>query len=68
MIIFWGAAPYSLIEIDWRFRGAYNLHRRPDRDSTSEASINIYETRQHKSTKDGHIHTRRRENLKSHRM
>jgi hypothetical protein len=34
--------------------------------STSEMSVNFYQTTQRNSTEDSHLHTRRRENLKSH--
>jgi uncharacterized membrane protein YkgB len=33
--------------------------------STSETSANIYQTTRHKNPEDSHLHTRRRENLKS---
>jgi hypothetical protein len=29
-IAFWDIAPYSLVEVDWRFRGAYCLHYQGD--------------------------------------
>jgi hypothetical protein len=34
--------------------------------STSETSVNFYETTRRNIAEGGHIHTRRRENLKSH--
>jgi hypothetical protein len=34
--------------------------------STSETSVNIYQTKWHNIPEDSHIHTRRRENLKFH--
>jgi hypothetical protein len=33
--------------------------------STSETSVNFYETKQRNIPQDSHLHTRRRENLKS---
>jgi hypothetical protein len=34
--------------------------------STSETSVHIYQTTQHNNPEDSHLHTRRRDNLKSH--
>jgi hypothetical protein len=34
--------------------------------STSEASVNFYQTTQRNKTENSHLHTRRRENLKCH--
>jgi hypothetical protein len=34
--------------------------------SISEMSVNFYQTTQRNIPEDGHVHTRRRENLKSH--
>jgi hypothetical protein len=33
--------------------------------STSEISVNFYQTKHHYNPEDSHLHTRRRENLKS---
>jgi hypothetical protein len=35
--------------------------------STSETSVNFYQTTRHNSPEDSHLHTRRRENLKPHK-
>jgi hypothetical protein len=35
--------------------------------STSETSANFYQTTRRTDTEDSHLHTRRRENLKSHK-
>jgi hypothetical protein len=35
--------------------------------STSETSANFYQTARHNNPEDSHFHTRRRENLKSHK-
>jgi hypothetical protein len=34
--------------------------------STSETSVNFYQTTQRNNPEDSHLHTRSRENLKSH--
>jgi hypothetical protein len=34
--------------------------------STSETSANVYQTTRRNNPEDSHLHTRRRENLKSH--
>jgi hypothetical protein len=34
--------------------------------STSETSVNVYQTTRPNNPEDSHLHTRRRENLKSH--
>jgi hypothetical protein len=34
--------------------------------STSEMSVNFYQITQRNNPEDSHLHTRRRENLKSH--
>jgi hypothetical protein len=36
--------------------------------STSEPSVNFYQTARHNNPGDSHLHTRRRENLKSHKL
>jgi hypothetical protein len=36
--------------------------------STSETSVNFYQTTRHKNPEDSHLHTRRRENLKYHKQ
>jgi hypothetical protein len=36
--------------------------------STSETSVNFYQTTRRNSPDDSHLHTRRRENLKSHHI
>jgi hypothetical protein len=36
--------------------------------STSEMSVNFYQTTRHYNPEDSHLHTRSRENLKSHRQ
>jgi hypothetical protein len=51
MAVFWDVAPCSLVDIDRSFRGAYCL-------LILEAANSIPE--------DSYLHTRRRENLRSH--
>jgi hypothetical protein len=56
MAVFWVAVPWSLVEVYRCFRGTCYLHHQCDEAaSTSETSV-----------EDSHLHTRRRENLKSH--
>jgi hypothetical protein len=63
MAVFWVATPYNLIQVFRRFRGACCLHQG---DETSETSANFYQTTRRYNPEDRHLHTRRRENLKSH--
>jgi hypothetical protein len=67
---FWHVTPCSLIDIGRRFRGAYCLHHQDDEMmetvSSSETSVNIYQTTRCSIPEDSRLHTRRRENLKSH--
>jgi hypothetical protein len=35
---------------------------------TSETSVNSYQSTRHYNPEDGHLHTRSRENLKSHKL
>jgi hypothetical protein len=66
--VLWDVAPYSLVETDRRFRDPYCFHHHhhspDDGGSTCETSVNFYETTRRNISKDGHLHTRRRENLK----
>jgi hypothetical protein len=39
-----------------------------ERAKTSETSVNFYHTTRRNNPKDNHLHTRRLENLKSHRL
>jgi hypothetical protein len=41
MTVFWDAAPYSLVEVYLRLRGAYCLMM--EAVSTSETSVNFYQ-------------------------
>jgi hypothetical protein len=70
MTLLWDVAPCSLEEIDGRFRGACTLRLEGvlmmDAESASETSANFYKTTLRKIPNEGHLHTRRRENLKYH--
>jgi hypothetical protein len=71
MAVFWFVAPCSLVEVYRRFRGAYCLHHEcsialmMEAASTSEMSVNFYQTTRCNKPEESHLHTRRRENLKS---
>jgi hypothetical protein len=53
MTVFWDIAPYILIEIDRRFRGAFCLMM--EAVNTSEKSVNFYETTRRTIPEDGHL-------------
>jgi hypothetical protein len=61
-IVFWDVLPCKII-VYRRLRGAYCLHHYP-----SETSVDNYFTRQYIPEDNSEHHTRRRENLKSHRI
>jgi hypothetical protein len=63
MIFFWDIAPCSLLEFDLHFRGAYCL---PSSWQFSETSTKFYQAVLRNIPEESHVHTRRRENLKSH--
>jgi hypothetical protein len=71
--VFLDVAPCSLIEIHKYFRGVYCLHGLGDEliplkmkaVDISKASVSFYETTRRNIPEDNHLHTRRRENLKS---
>jgi hypothetical protein len=56
MAVFWAVAPGSLIAM---------IMETP---STSETSVNFYQTTRRNNPENSHIHTRRRENFKSHNV
>jgi hypothetical protein len=60
-IVFWGVLPCKMI-VDRRFRGAYCLHHQE-----IETSVYNHFTRQYIPEDNSEHHTRRRENLKSHK-
>jgi hypothetical protein len=60
-IVFWDVLSYKII-VDRRFRGMIMEAAR-----TSETSVDNYFTRQYIPEDNSELHTRRRENLKSHK-
>jgi 7-cyano-7-deazaguanine synthase in queuosine biosynthesis len=70
MAVLWIAELCSLVEVYWRFRGICCLHHQADEEaaSTSEVSVNFYQTTWCYNPEDSHLHTRRCENLKSYLM
>jgi hypothetical protein len=66
MTVFWDVVPRSLVKIDRHFKGAKVLTASIMRAiSTSEMSVNFYQTARRNIPEDSHLHTHRRENLKS---
>jgi hypothetical protein len=68
MADFWVVAPCSLVEVYRRFRGDCCIRYQDDEEalSTSETSVNFYQSTRRNNAEDCHLHTRRRENLKFH--
>jgi hypothetical protein len=70
--VFWDVAPCSLEEdYDVSEVLASSIIRVmmaliTEAASTSETSVNVYQTTRRNNPADSHLHTRRRENLKSH--
>jgi hypothetical protein len=58
MAVFWVVAPCILIEVYRRFRGACCLHHQGE--SSSETSVNFYQTTRCNNPKDSHPHGLRR--------
>jgi hypothetical protein len=57
MTVFWDVAPRSLVEIYWHFRGTYCPHHQGDEAvSTSEISVNFYQTTRLNIPEDSHLH------------
>jgi hypothetical protein len=63
MIVFWDIAPCSLVQVDRRFRGAYCLHPQGD-----ETSVYFNKTTRRCIPEGYHLHIRRLENPKSHKL
>jgi hypothetical protein len=59
--VFWDDAPCSLVETDRRLTALMMKAV-----STSEMSVHIYQTTRRNVLEDSHLHTCRRENLKSY--
>jgi hypothetical protein len=70
MTVFWDVAQQRLVEAYRRYRSAYRLHYQGavmmEAASTSETSVNFYQTTRRNIPEDSHLHARRREKLKSH--
>jgi hypothetical protein len=72
MAVFWFVAPFSLVEVYRHFRGTCCLNHQGDDEealmtetaSTSEMSVNFYQTTRRYNPEDSHLHIPRRENLK----
>jgi hypothetical protein len=64
MTIFWDVAPCSLVEVYRYLRGLIALIIKAL--SASETTANLYQTTRLNIPEDSHLHTRRRENLRSH--
>jgi hypothetical protein len=70
MAVFWVVALCSLIEVYQRFRGTFCLHYQGDeclRQQLPETLVNFYQTTRRYNPENSHLHTRRRENLKSYK-
>jgi hypothetical protein len=61
MAVFWVVVPYSLIEVYRRF-----IALMMEAVSTSETSVNFYQTTRRYNPEDSYLHSRRHENLKSY--
>jgi hypothetical protein len=64
-IVFWDVLPCKII-VDRRFRGMCWWSLIMEAACTSETSSDNYFTRQYIQEDNSELHTRRRENLKSH--
>jgi hypothetical protein len=65
MTVFFVVVPFSLIEIDWSFRGMI-LIALMETVSTSEMLVSFYKNTRCTIPEDSHFHTSHHENLKSH--
>jgi hypothetical protein len=63
MIVFWDIALCSLVEVDRRF-----IVLKMEAVCTTERSVYFNQTTRRYIPEDYHLHTRRRENLKSHKL
>jgi glycyl-tRNA synthetase alpha subunit len=71
MTTFWDVTPCSLVEVYRSFIGACCLHHQAlmmEAVSTSETSVNFYQTTRGNIPEDSHLHTHRHQNLKSHQV
>jgi hypothetical protein len=65
MTVFFDVAPCSLVEVYRRFNGACCLQQMMEAAGTSDTSVNYYQATRRKIPEDSHLHSRRRQNLKS---
>jgi hypothetical protein len=65
LLVFWDDAPHSLVAVYRRSRSACCLHHQ-DIANSSGTSVHFYQTTRHNIPEDRHLHTRGRENMKSH--
>jgi hypothetical protein len=70
MAVFWLVTPCRLVWVYQHFRDLYCLHQQGgammERAEASETSANSYQSTRRYNPEDGHLHTHRRENLKSY--
>jgi hypothetical protein len=66
MTVFWVVAPYSPVEVYRRFKVLAAIALMMKAASTSETSVNFYQITRRNNPEDSHLHTRRRDNFKSH--
>jgi predicted transcriptional regulator len=60
MAVFWAVALYSLVEVYQHFRGACSLYHQTllvEAVSTSEMSVNVYQTTYHNNPEDSCLHS-----------
>jgi protein subunit release factor A len=67
MAVFWVVAPCNLVDVYQRFRSACYLHNQGD-ESSSETSVNFYQTTRRYNPEDSRLQTHRCENLKSYNL
>jgi hypothetical protein len=66
--VFWIAAPYSLVEVYSEVLAAsiIIIALMTETAGTSETLVNFYQTTRRYNPEDSHLHTYRRQNLKSY--
>jgi hypothetical protein len=66
MTVFWEAEPCRLVDVYRRFRGTTIVSLMMDVASSSETSLNLYQTTWRNIPENSRLRTRRRKNLKFH--
>jgi hypothetical protein len=68
MAVFWVVEQCGLVEVYRRFKGALIIREmsKIEAASTSETSVNVYETALRNNPEESHLHTHSLENLKYH--